>query len=59
VSQEEIANLSGFSRQRCSKTLVTLREAGIISTSYGRIRVLDLEKLRSIAENGFASLDEN
>lgn len=46
VSQEEIANLSGLSRQRCNAALRRLAEAGLIAIGYGGIAVLDLAGLR-------------
>jgi CRP-like cAMP-binding protein len=46
VSQEEIANLSGLSRQRCNAALRRLAEAGLIAVGYGGITVLDLPALR-------------
>ena len=47
VSQEEIANLSGLSRQRCNAALRRLAEAGLIEIEYGGIVVIDLDGLRS------------
>lgn len=46
TSQEEIANLSGLSRQRCNAALNRLREAGLLRIEYGGITVTDLEGLR-------------
>lgn len=46
VSQEEIANLSGLSRQRCNAALRRLAEAGVIEIEYGGIKVIDVERLR-------------
>ncbi|RCW71458.1 CRP-like cAMP-binding protein [Pseudorhodoferax soli] len=46
VSQEEIANLSGLSRQRCNAALRRLAESGLIAVGYGGITVLDLPALR-------------
>lgn len=46
VSQEEIANLSGLSRQRCNAALRRLAEAGLIEIEYGGITVVDLARLR-------------
>lgn len=46
VLQEEIANLSGLSRQRCNAALRRLAEAGLIAVAYGGITVLDLAGLR-------------
>jgi CRP/FNR family transcriptional regulator, cyclic AMP receptor protein len=46
TSQEEIANLSGVSRQRCNAALNRLKEAGFLRIEYGGITVIDLEGLR-------------
>jgi CRP-like cAMP-binding protein len=50
TSQEEIANLSGLSRQRCNAALNRLREAGLLRIEYGGITVVDLEGLRRFVE---------
>lgn len=47
VSQEEIANLSGLSRQRCNAALRRLAAAGQIEIEYGGITVIDLPRLRT------------
>ena len=47
VSQEEIANLSGLSRQRCNAALGRLAEAGLIVIGYGGITVVDVGALRA------------
>lgn len=46
VSQEEIANLSGVSRQRCNAALKRLQGEGVLQIEYGGITVLDLPALR-------------
>ncbi|KQO16217.1 Crp/Fnr family transcriptional regulator [Acidovorax sp. Leaf76] len=46
VSQEEIANLSGLSRQRCNAALKRLAQAQLIAIGYGGITVLDLAGLQ-------------
>ena len=46
VSQEEIANLSGLSRQRCNAALKRLAHAQLIAIGYGGITVLDLAGLQ-------------
>lgn len=51
VSQEEIANLSGLSRQRCNAALRRLAEAGLIVIGYGGITVVDVGALRGRVEN--------
>lgn len=50
VSQEEIANLSGVSRQRCNAALKRLQAQGILQLQYGGITVTDLESLRARVE---------
>nr|WP_235838029.1 Crp/Fnr family transcriptional regulator [Chitinasiproducens palmae] len=46
VTQEEIAHLSGVSRQRCHAALHRLAKAGLIEVAYGGITVIDLPGLR-------------
>ena len=46
VSQEEIAHLSGVSRQRCNAALKRLAADGLIEIEYGGITVVDLPALR-------------
>jgi predicted transcriptional regulator len=45
ISQEEVGQLAGLSRQRVNSSLKALEENGLISLSYGEIHILDLEKL--------------
>jgi CRP-like cAMP-binding protein len=45
ISQEEIANLAGVSRQRCNSALTRLKEAGYIQVEYGGVTVNDLNGL--------------
>jgi CRP-like cAMP-binding protein len=47
LSQEELGYLSGVSRQRVNQALQVLEKAGLVKLEYGRIRILDLEGLRS------------
>ena len=47
LSQEELGYLAGVSRQRANQALRTLEDAGLVKIEYGRIRILDLEGLRS------------
>ena len=47
ISQEEIGYLSGVSRQRVNQALQVLEKAGLLKVEYGRIRILDLDGLRS------------
>lgn len=46
LSQEEIGQLIGVSRQRANQALKRLQAAGLIEIEYGRVRVLSLEGLR-------------
>lgn len=46
ISQEEIGNLAGVSRQRVNRSLNTLEDAGFLRVEYGGIHILDLEGLR-------------
>ncbi|MBO9516205.1 MAG: Crp/Fnr family transcriptional regulator [Variovorax sp.] len=50
ASQEEIAALSGLSRQRCNAALRRLRDAGLLRIEYGGITVIDVEGLRGFGE---------
>ena len=50
VSQEEIVNLSGVSRQRCNAALKRLQAAGLLEIEYGGITGTDLEGLRRQVE---------
>ena len=47
LSQEEIGYLTGVSRQRVNQALQVLEKAGLVQVEYGRIRILDLDGLRS------------
>jgi CRP-like cAMP-binding protein len=46
ITQEEIANLCGVSRQRCNLVLKHLQTLGLIRVEYAGITVLDLDSLR-------------
>jgi CRP/FNR family cyclic AMP-dependent transcriptional regulator len=50
VSQEEIANLSGVSRQRCNAALKRLEAGGVLQIEYGGITVVNLQELRRRVE---------
>ncbi len=45
ISQEEVAQLAGLSRQRVNSALKVLEECGLIKVHYGEIHILDLSKL--------------
>ena len=47
ISQEELGYLSGVSRLRVNQALQVLEKAGLLKVEYGRIRILDLEGLRT------------
>ena len=47
ITQQELANLVGLSRQRVNEALAVLQEQGAIRVEYGGLRVLDLPALRS------------
>lgn len=49
LSQATIAALLGVSRQSVNEALRRLRESSAVSTGYRSIRILDVEKLRSVA----------
>ena len=46
ISQEEIAQLAGLSRQRANQALQRLEHAGLLRIDYGGVTVIDLEGLR-------------
>ena len=47
LSQEELGYLTGVSRQRVNQALQVLEKAGLLKVEYGRIRIVDLDGLRS------------
>lgn len=49
MAQADLATMCGLSRQTLNKVLKSFQDAGIISTAYRRLEILDLEALRSIA----------
>lgn len=50
ISQEEIAQLAGLSRQRANQALQRLEQAGLLRIDYGGITVRDLAGLRQFQE---------
>ncbi|NUU03504.1 Crp/Fnr family transcriptional regulator [Herbaspirillum robiniae] len=46
ISQEEVGNLSGTSRQRANQALQVLEKAGLLKVDYGSITINDLAGLR-------------
>jgi CRP-like cAMP-binding protein len=49
LSQEELGYLSGVSRQRVNQALRALEAAKLVKVQYGRIRIVNLDGLRSYA----------
>jgi CRP-like cAMP-binding protein len=50
ISQDEIAQLAGLSRQRANQALQRLEQAGLLRIEYGGITVIDLDGLRGFDE---------
>jgi CRP-like cAMP-binding protein len=48
LSQEELANLAGLSRQTCNRAMTRFKNAGLVRTEYGGIVVLDLPGLTAL-----------
>lgn len=46
ITQQELANLVGLSRQRVNEALAVLQREQVIMVEYGGLRVLDIEALR-------------
>jgi CRP/FNR family cyclic AMP-dependent transcriptional regulator len=49
VSQEELGELAGLSRQRTNAAIKTLERAGLVHAQYGSLQIVDLEALGSFA----------
>jgi CRP-like cAMP-binding protein len=50
ISQDEIAQLAGLSRQRANQALQRLEQAGLLRIDYGGITVTNLQGLREFEE---------
>jgi CRP/FNR family cyclic AMP-dependent transcriptional regulator len=50
ISQDEIARLSGMSRQNANRALHDLEIAGLVRMRYGAIEVMDLQGLQAYAQ---------
>ncbi len=50
ISQEEIAQLAGLSRQRANQGLQPLEQAGLLRIEYGRITITELSGLRNFED---------
>lgn len=51
ISQEELANIAGVSRQSCNSALKELCEAKVLAIDYGVTRLLDPGRLRSLVDS--------
>lgn len=49
LSQEELANLAAVSRQSCNSALKRFKDAGLVSSGYGGIEVINLPGLQRLA----------
>lgn len=47
ITQQELADVVGLSRQRVNEALALLVQLGIVETTYGGVRVTDMERLRN------------
>lgn len=52
VSQEELGELAGLSRQRTNVAIKALENAGLVRANYGNLQILDLKGLDSFARQG-------
>jgi CRP-like cAMP-binding protein len=50
ITQEELGNLAGVSRQRVNQALQLLQDKGILTVKYGEISILDMEALRAFEQ---------
>lgn len=48
ISQEELANLVGLSRQRCNQALSQFKAMAVVRTEYGGITILDIDRLTAL-----------
>jgi len=48
ISQQELGDFAGVSRQRVNRSLQALKDAGIVALEYGGITVLDRDGLRRL-----------
>lgn len=49
ISQEELAHLASISRQRCNRSLMAMKQQGLVQLEYGGIVVVDLDALKRSA----------
>lgn len=57
LSQEELGNLVGLSRQTVNKVLKSLAQRGLVAVEFGRISILDNNGLIAFASQGAANPD--
>lgn len=50
ASQSDIATMIGVSRPTINQAITALREADVLRTQYGKIEILNVKKLRQIAD---------
>ncbi|MCB1850020.1 MAG: Crp/Fnr family transcriptional regulator [Gammaproteobacteria bacterium] len=50
ITQEELGNLAGISRQRVNQALHLLQGQGILTVKYGEISILDMDALRAFEQ---------
>ena len=53
ISQQELGELAGLSRQRANVALQELKNLGLLRVQYGAIVILDLPGLKSLARSGY------
>ncbi|MEO7336956.1 MAG: Crp/Fnr family transcriptional regulator [Caldimonas sp.] len=51
ISQEELANIAGVSRQSCNSALKELCEAQLLAIDYGITRLLDPSRLKNLVDS--------
>jgi CRP/FNR family transcriptional regulator, cyclic AMP receptor protein len=51
VSQEEIGELAGLSRQRTNAAIKALERAGLVRANYGSLQIVDLQALANFARS--------
>jgi len=50
VTHDELASIIGSVRETTTKTIGELSQAGLVSSGYGRLRLLDIDSLAKLAE---------
>ncbi|MNU86503.1 cAMP-activated global transcriptional regulator CRP [compost metagenome] len=53
ISQEELGELAGLSRQRANAAIRVLEAAGLVRANYGNLQIVDLQSLREYAQSGY------